>query len=182
MKARQLLMSWDLWLALAGASGAALCLPEFVSCQMARDLYEMGITVLSIVFAVFFTALAIIIAAGDDDFIIFLREIKVYGPIMWSFVYTLWLLFGALMYSVVSFACSVIASEGGWKFQSKWFVVVFAMLFLYSLFAVIGATRDSIKWAQGRIDYTEQKRGRQEKDGASEGDAGGGAAQAPPGS
>jgi hypothetical protein len=151
-------LGWDLWLALAGTAAIWWFLPEWPRNSLAKELYEMGLSVLSIVFAVFFTALAVMIASGDDDFVGFLRELGIYEGIVQTFRYTLIVLFIALMAAVVLFAFTAISIDMGYKLQSKYALVTFGFLFLYSLFAVAWSTHDSLEYSKRRIQYTEVQR------------------------
>ena len=74
MRFKQVLGSLDLWAALGLAVVFAVLLDDWVPNEFAKDIYSIGISVLSIVFSVYFAALAIIISASDDDFVAFLEE------------------------------------------------------------------------------------------------------------
>jgi hypothetical protein len=158
MKWRDLL-GWDFFAALAAAAVAWRLLPEWVSNTLAKDLYGLGVTVLSIVFAVFFTALAVIMTAGGDEFVGFLRSLGVYRGIMHTFQFTLVLLFVALITAVCGFAATATAIDTGWASQDRRIVAGFAFLFFYSLFAVIDSTNDAVLWSRYRVEFIEGAKG-----------------------
>jgi hypothetical protein len=166
------LLSWDLFLAATLATGARLLLPAWTSNALAKDLYGLGVTVLSIVFAVFFTALAVIMTAGGDEFVSYLRHLGVYRGIMQTFQYNLVLLFVALMYAVSGFAVTAAAADRGWRLQSSWFVVGFTFFFLYGLFAVIDSTNDAVRWSHYRIVFLEKTKAMLPPTGGKSGDGG----------
>jgi len=118
----------------------------------------MGISVLAITFAVFFTALAVVAASGADDFVEFLRELGVYKGIVQTFRYTLILLFVALLSSVVLFTFTVISMDRHYHYQARFIPVGFAFLFVYSLMAVILSTNDTLEYASKRIEFSEAKK------------------------
>lgn len=154
---RSILRGFDLWFALAVSLALRLLAPRCILNHVAKEIYEVGVSVLSIVFAVFFTALAIIIAAGDDDFIEYLSRLEVYDRIMNVFRFTLNLLFVALFSAVALFVFSVIDEAAGSPEQSIWWMTAFSFLFSYSLLATIGSTRDSFNYARFRVKFLGKK-------------------------
>ncbi len=52
---------------------SAIFLPSCVSNDLVAGYYSIGISVLSIVFSIYFAALAIIIASPPDDFVKFME-------------------------------------------------------------------------------------------------------------
>lgn len=131
----------------------AYVLPYCVSNEFAHDLYGIGISVLSIVFSVYFAALAIIISSSDDDFVRFLEEEGDYIAIISTFEFSLAALFVALFYSLIMYAFT--SAWISYKFESQpyWWLGIFTFLFLYGLFAALNSTRDSITYAKFRTRY-----------------------------
>src|SRR5262245_61894272 len=101
MKIRSVLMSWDILAAAIIAVVLYFVLPDRVNNAFASTLYGVGITVLSIIFSVYFAALAIIISSGDNDFIHFLEEKGSYTRLINSFRFSLILLFVSLISSII---------------------------------------------------------------------------------
>src|ERR1041384_3873475 len=97
----KMLFGWDLLLATTATVALYVFMPEQISNGFARDLYGVGISVLSIVFSIFVAALAIIMSASDDEFLKFLESDGLYTLLLWGFKFTLFLLFVALMYSLI---------------------------------------------------------------------------------
>jgi len=74
MMIKRVVFAWDFLLAIVGAIFIAVVFPCALPIDFAKDIYNVGISVLSIVFSVFFAALAIIMASSDDDFVRFLEK------------------------------------------------------------------------------------------------------------
>jgi hypothetical protein len=155
---REVVTGWDFSAAIGCSAVVWFLLPDWPSNAFASAIYEMGITVLSIVFAVFFTALAVLIAAGDDDFVSFLKDLGIYSGIIATYRFALIVLFVALMYSVIAFGWTAAIVDADYTRQSKYVVVLFAFLFFYSLFSVIYSTYDALEYSQRRIEFVEAKR------------------------
>jgi len=153
MKIKNIIFSWDLIISLF-ISAIVLCfLPKQIPVKLSKDLYGVGISVLSIVFSVFFAALAIIMTAGDNKFVKFLEEEGDYRRIVDTYKITLLILFIALIYSIIiyGFTSLLIAKEV--QVQNKCYLVIFTFLFGYGLFASVNSTLDSIKYAQYRARF-----------------------------
>src|ERR1039458_778761 len=100
---RRVIYSYDLILATLAALATAILCPSVISISMAKDFYGVGISVLSIVFSIFFAALAIVMSAGDNEFVAFLHENGAYSEIIWNFRFTVMILFGSLMLSIADY-------------------------------------------------------------------------------
>jgi len=154
MKIKAIFISWDLILSVMIAVLFYLLLPNLIDIAFAKDLYGIGISVLSIVFSVYFAALAIIISSGDNEFVKFLEEDEnLYSELIFTFKFSLIILFIALIYSILLYIqCSFKISQNI-KLQSSVFLVIFTFLFFYGLFASLNATFDSIKYAKYRTKF-----------------------------
>jgi hypothetical protein len=151
MNIKSILISVDIWLALALTVASYYFLyPEWVNNEMAKDLFGVGINVLSIIFSVFFASLAIIMASTDDDFLNFLNEEGDYERIISTFRYTIMLLFFALILSIILFARTTELLSRSVREQSHWFLETFSFFFLYALFASLNVTRDAIRYSEFR--------------------------------
>jgi hypothetical protein len=161
MKIFRVVLSFDFGTALlSGFVILAFC-PVTISMALAKDLYSVGVSVLSVIFAVFFAALAIIMSAGDNDFVAFLHEDGSYAEIIWSFRFTVLALFVSLLvalfdYSYVAFRISQKA-----ELHSRYFLLVFAMCFTYSLIAVIQSVLDALKYSEIRVRFLDLRKRRE---------------------
>ncbi len=155
MKLRRILLSWDLLLPLVASIVLGWWLPQWVPSELAKDYYGIGIAVLSIIFAVFLAALVVIITASDDDFITFLEETGAYSAIVANFRFSLRLLFFAMIYSLVFYAYTAARIASAVHHQTKYFLVVFCFLFLWSLFATFNSTEDAIMYRNYRQKFRE---------------------------
>ncbi|MGK9477905.1 hypothetical protein [Melioribacter sp. OK-6-Me] len=158
MKIKNIIFSWDLIVALALSVLLFALIPSTISNEFAVKLYDIGISVLSIVFSVFFAAMAIIISASDDDFVRFLDEEGDYTAIIGTFKFSLMILFVALIYSIILSASTSYMLSLGDKDQCKIFIVLFTLLFSYGLFATLNSTYDAIKYAQYRTKFLKIKK------------------------
>lgn len=132
MRLSRVVFSFDFGVAISVGVAIFVFCPKTISMILARDFYSVGVSVLSIVFSVFFAALAIIMSSGDNEFIRFLNVDGSYTEIIWSFRFTVLTLFISLLaalfeYGYVAFR---ISQKADW--HSKWFLLVFAMCFTYS--------------------------------------------------
>ena len=154
MSVRSVLISWDFFFAMVFSIAVAVLLPGRMDLTVAQALYEVGISVLAIVFSVYFAALAIVISSGDDKFVLFLEEDGTFGKILQMFQFTIIVLFIALIVSLALYGlCSVwlkagCASRGT---AVRWMTVVFVFTFSYGLFAALCSALDSIKYARYRL-------------------------------
>lgn len=151
--AKSILLSWDFGIAVAIALATAFLLPNPVKNEFVRDVYNVGISVLSIVFSVYFAALAIIISSSDDDFVRFLEQGGHYTIIVQAFEWTLLCLFVSLIYSIVAYILTSAWITDNPTYQTKWLFVGFCFLFSYSLFAAFFATRDSLIYSRFRAKF-----------------------------
>lgn len=153
MKIKDIIISWDFILSLATAIVLWIFLPFWISNQFTITLYEIGISVLSIIFSVFFAALAIIISSSDDDFVRFLEETGDYTAIINTFKYSLTVLFIALLYSIILTAITSYWINLELINQQFYFITIFSFLFFYGLFATFNSTYDAIVYSKFRTRY-----------------------------
>lgn len=153
---KSIFISWDFLVAMLVAIALYLFLPSLIPVQIVKPIYEVSISVLSVIFSVFFAALAVLITAGDNEFVRFLEEDGSYRRIIFTFKVTLILLFIALLFSIISFVMILPYTETNIQFlYTKEMVVLFAFFGLYALFASISSTMDAIKYAEFRAAYLE---------------------------
>ena len=133
-------------------------IPDNVSNTFAKDLYGIGISVLSIIFSVYFAALSIIISSSNDDFVSFLDRDGKYKTLINAFRYSLTVLFVALMYSIAMYTYAALLIEKNITTQIKILLSSFSFAFFYGLFAALTATLDSIKYALTRTKFLEKNK------------------------
>lgn len=157
---RSIIFSWDFIISFLLFLVLSIFLPFNLRPGFTIEIYSVGISVIAIVFAVFFTSAAIIISSSDNNFLVFLEEdVGGYSILISSYKFTLVLLFIALIYSLTVYALtSYSVSLNGGIMHRKWFFIIFVFLFFYSLFATILAARDSFQFAKNRIRYLLIKR------------------------
>jgi hypothetical protein len=155
MKIRDILWSWDFISSFILAIICYLVLPCKINSEILREVYSVGITVLSIIFSIYFAASAIIITSSVDDFILFLEETNLYTNLIAFFKYTLVTLFIGLIYSIIVFLVTVYLEKisNTVHLQNKILVTIFVFLFFYSLFTTIITTKDAIKFAEYRSKF-----------------------------
>ncbi|MGE5552808.1 MAG: hypothetical protein ACM3XZ_02655 [Betaproteobacteria bacterium] len=158
MKLRQLLFSWDTIAALIGAAVVHAALPESLPGAFVKDVYGAALSMLSIMFSVFFAALAIIISSGDNDFIRFLEDEGHYTAILATFRVTLGALFVALVASLILFAdvSFRLATNPGYC-QDKAVLALYALPTTYALVAAVLSVWDAMKYAHFRTQFTRLK-------------------------
>lgn len=118
----------------------------------------MGISVLSIIFSVYFAALAIIISASDDDFVYFLEAEGHYTAILSTFKFSMFMIFTALIYSIILFAKTAYSLGMNSNYiQHHGWMVLYSFIFSYSLFCVFNSTIDALKYSHYRTKYLKEK-------------------------
>lgn len=137
--------------------------PDNLLNEFTKDVYNVGITVLSIVFSVYFAALAIIISSSDNDFIDFLDEEGDYIRLIQNFRFALAILFFALLYSIFVYVFTVIWFYNKQSDQPKWLFSFFSFMAIYGLLATVSATNDAIKFAMYRAKFLKRIRERKKK-------------------
>lgn len=157
MKLKQIFISFDFVLSL-GVAIAILWLPQsHIDTGFTKDLYNVGISVLSIIFSVFFAALAVLISAGDNEFLEFLQRDDHYTDLMWFFKATLFILFGSLVISVGLYAVTAMQVAAGVREQPKAYLMLFAFCFPYALIATACSVRDALRYADYRVRFMVHK-------------------------
>jgi len=161
---RTYILSYDTLIALLLTIGCLIFLPDWIKGDLIKDLLSMGIGVLSIIFSIFFAALAFIIGASDDEFVAFLEEDGLFSTLINTFKWTVISLFVALLYSI--FIYIIIAfkiSQDDTYVFSEILMAIFCFLFFYSLIATMTSTNDAIKYSKRRITFVSLKKSK-EKD------------------
>lgn len=153
---KSIFVSWDFFGAILISIALYFLLPNLIPAKIVKPIYEVSISTLSVIFSVFFAALAVLITAGDNEFVRFLEEEGLYARIIFTFKITLISLFVALLVSIFSFVTILPYSESDVIFlYSKIVLVVFSFFTLYALFASINSTMDAIRYAEFRAKFLE---------------------------
>lgn len=158
IRLKQIVLSWDFIIAVCLTAIAFFLLADELVNTLCKEIYNVGISVLSIVFSVYFAALAIIISSSDDEFVRFLEEVGDYSKLIATFKYTLFLLFAALMYSIALFSLTSIWINDQFLAQPKIFMLIFVFFFPYSLFAAVSVTFDAIQYAKYRSIFVNKRK------------------------
>lgn len=153
LKFKNIFCSWDFILSITLFVLTILLLPYKISNVLAKEIYTVAITVLSITFPVFFAALTAIITSSDDQFAIFLDSHGLYKPIINTFKYSLYVIFIALMLAIALSILTTCLINVSIASQPKWTVGPFGSIFIYSLLVGFNAIITAIKYADFRIRY-----------------------------
>jgi phosphoglycerol transferase MdoB-like AlkP superfamily enzyme len=155
MKLGSIVKGWDLWCAVLAAVVMFLLLPRAADTSFAKDLYGVGINVLSVIFAVYFAALAIIMASPDNDFILFMEQTGDFSELVSSLQVTQWTLFVALIVSLLLYGWTADEVSAKVGVQSRRLLVLFGFVFFYALFSAAGAAHDAIQYSRYRTKFLE---------------------------
>lgn len=137
---------------------AVLCIfllpSECLTLNAQSSILGMAISVLSILFAIFFAALGIIISVPSKDFIDFANKKKALTRIIGSFEWTLIALFVALIFSIVIWSYIQLAATGcGLKSPGICLFSLFVFLFVYSLLSAFISSIDCTKMIYRYLEY-----------------------------
>jgi len=157
MTIKKIFFSWDFIFAVLLTAGVGFVLPKFIETEFTHDLYGIGINVLSIIFAIYFAALAIITASSDDDFVLFLEEENDFTKLVHSFRFSLSILFISLVYSILIYSFTAFRKSNDILVECNIFFILFTFLFSYSLFATANSALDSINYAKFRAKFLKLK-------------------------
>lgn len=157
-KLRKLFVSKDFWIAIIVGVLVIAFAPNRIPLYLAKEVLTVSVSVLAIIFSVFFAGVAVIMTAGDNDFITFLQVDRTYSKIVWSYKATLMLLFGALVFSLVLLIIVLAHAEPGAlaassAFVPKWLMTLFGIISTWALFAALSAAADAIEYANLRARF-----------------------------
>lgn len=157
MKFKDIVFCWDFILAIIIFFLLYMILPNKINIQFTKDIYQTAISVLSIIFSLYFASLAIIMTTNQDGFISFLEEDGIYSGIIDTFKFTLIINFAALIISIILYTFTSYQFNLSIKYQPKLIFLIFIFLFIYALFSVFNASIDSIIFSKKRIEYLKIK-------------------------
>lgn len=151
-KIRIFVWSWDTLFASLGALVVFYALPGRMDSSFAMNILSVGISVLSIVFSVFFASLTFIISSSNDKFVDFLNRKGHLDEIILMYRWTLFSLFLSLLYSLGTYTyVSYLKVNDG--LVSNYLMSLFSFLFVYSLVASLLSTENAIKYAERRAEF-----------------------------
>lgn len=152
---KDFICSWDFLLSFMVSIATFVVLYKQLPGMFAQNVYQTGITILSIVFSVFFAAMAIIISSSDNEFIIFLdKEHGAYQLLIQILKASVIIIFLALMYSVIMFlVTSYWLNFNPAYVQHKSYTTFFAFSFTYSMLCSLKSVLDSLKFASYRVKF-----------------------------
>jgi hypothetical protein len=147
-------LTWDIYVSLAVVVVLGFLIKDDISLSIVKEILTVSISVLAIVFSVFFAAMAVLITAGDNEFVRFLEEDGSFKQIAGIFRVTLLLLFIALLISIILFVIIVsFSGEDDVYIFPKWGLLVYSFLALYALLSAINSSLDAIKYAELRARF-----------------------------
>jgi hypothetical protein len=145
--------SWDAAGAVTALVVCAILTPSELDTGFLASLLSVSVGALSIIFAVYFSALTMITASGGDEFIQFLELHGHLLVILRSFKTTLVSLFLALVYSLGAYACMALLDSRGTENVPRWVLLVYTPLAAYSLISACLMAFDSMKFAKERARF-----------------------------
>ncbi len=151
-------VSWDFTLAILIASVSWFFLPDVICGTILKDLYSSSISVLSILFSMFFAALAIIISLNDNNFINFLEEDGYFSKLLSQFRFSLSAMFLTLIIALCLYGITIFSITNPFWGQEKLQINIFIFAFFYSLFAVFLSALDAIRYLQTRLKFIKTNR------------------------
>lgn len=137
-----------------------LLLPQFISMKFALSFYNTTMTILSIIFSLFFAAMAILMSSSDNDFIEFLEENNDFTELLWSFKFTLGILFISLILSIFLYFGTSYWLETYDKdrwLQSRWMSIILLVVFIYGMISTWLAILDIVKFSDFRARFLKKQ-------------------------
>lgn len=148
-----LIWSWDTASALACFVSISTLMPPTIELKLSLSIHGLAISVLSIIFSVFFASLAFIISASNDQFVKYLESKGLYEELLWIFKWSLISLFVALMISISVFFIHSYFETKNIKLIDTDLIAFTSSLFVYSTMSAALVTWDTIKYAQRRARF-----------------------------
>ena len=158
---KSIFLTWDLYAGGAIILVISFLLPNKIALEVAKEIFLVSISALSIIFSVFFAALTVLISAGENEFVRFLEEEGTFKKIIWAFKATLALLFISLLASIILFiiVLNFVPYSDAYHFP-KWGLMFYAFFAIYALLAAINSSFDAIKYSELRAKYIEATKNR----------------------
>lgn len=152
---KSMFISWDFLATVLVTAATYYIMPDYLNMKFLLSVYNMSITILALIFSLFFAALAIIMSSSQNDFIDFLEEENLFSELLWSFKLTLIMLFVSLIYSIVLYTGTsfFVETYGEQWLQSGMFFLVLSALFTYSMGATCVSVYDTIIFSEFRSKF-----------------------------
>jgi hypothetical protein len=152
---KSVFVSWDMAITVLVTGVACFIVPNYLNMKFLISIYNMSITILALIFSLFFAALAIIMSSSENDFIDFLEEEKLFSQLLWSFKVTLIILFLSLIYSVILYTITSYQIETYHEayLQHNLFFLILLAMFTYSMGATCLSVYDTIKFSEYRSKF-----------------------------
>lgn len=151
----RMMVSADLAFAVGVAVIVHAALDRTVSLTLAKDLCSLSINVLAIVFAIYLAALGLIMSSGNDQFVKFLSKEGYFDRFIWTYKFTLGIVFSALFFSCSEYLYVDILAERKINFISRYHVILVVALFVYAISAATLSTMDAIRYSETRRKFIE---------------------------
>lgn len=158
---KAIILSWDFGITLLSVFATYLVLPEYINMNFALSFYNVAMTVLSIIFSLFFTAMAIIMSSSDNDFIEFLEEKNTFTELLWSFKFTLFVLFLSLILSIILYSGTsywIETNHNETWLQDYRLLLLLQFCFLYGMIATWFSIMDTVKFSKYRSDFLKEQK------------------------
>lgn len=152
-KFKAIFISVDFLIAVIAVVLLLFLMPAKIDNVFAKDVYYVGISILSIVFSLFFAALAIIVSSSDDEFVKFLEKDNVFTEIVELYKIVLAELLLGLVYTFIIFGLTAYKIAHNLEHQNRFLFLIFVFLFIYGIFAVFSTILNSIKYARERSKF-----------------------------
>lgn len=154
IKLKRILISWDFIGAVMCAALYALLVKSDTSAEILKDVTALAVSTLSIIFSVYFAALAVLITSVDNEFVKFLQRFNAYSQLIWSFRYTFLIIFLALIFSITLYVTTLFETskevQGIYPLQ---IVIPYVFITTYSLFCTVSSSVDAIIYAEYRSKF-----------------------------
>ncbi|MEZ7506996.1 hypothetical protein [Flavobacterium sp. WC2429] len=163
---KAIILSWDFGITLLSVFTTYLVLPEYINMNFALSFYNVAMTVLSIIFSLFFTAMAIIMSSSDNDFIEFLEEKNTFTELLWSFKFTLFVLFLSLILSILLYSGTsywIETNHNETWLQDYRLLLLLQFCFLYGMIATWFSIIDTVKFSQFRSEFLKEQKIKKQK-------------------
>lgn len=158
---KAVILSWDFVITLLSVFATYLVLPEYINMNFALSFYNVAMTVLSIIFSLFFTAMAIIMSSSDNDFIEFLEKKNTFTELLWSFKFTLFVLFLSLILSIILYSGTsywIETNHNETWLQDYRLLLLLQFCFLYGMIATWFSIMDTVKFSKYRSDFLKEQK------------------------
>jgi len=154
IKLKRIFISWDFFGAAIFASIYGYLVNSDISADIVKNITALAVTTLSIIFSVYFAALAVLITSVDNEFKKFLQSFNAYTELIWSFKFTFLLIFLALTFSIILYVTSLFEMEKNIPgVYPLGIMVPYIFITIYSLFCTVSSSLDAIKYAEYRTKH-----------------------------